>query len=334
MSYGQGSYQAPVLDRGYFDVPMCDQYSNPNPMNSNVVYPGVSMGQLNTTIQGSYSGGGGYTVQPSNVETFVGSRESTYKYIGNNGYASNPYTMSINHSNDQFPAQVYTSTGVQLRVDPRMSSSKIEDNAYKAKTQMMMGPGGVQYAGGYAQQFAPNNPFTMPQMGMNYHNPSAGMGMWNFEPPYSEPVPTYPAVPVQMPMTHMMGGGPMMGGCPMMGGGGPMMPNMVGGQPMGPQMMTGGGPQQMMMGGGGPQRSMPEVQIEDVASAGGKRRRRRVVQAGETPLEDLEEKKPKDKSVMGKINRFLTANSTIYWLIVLLVVLVVAFVVKTVYVDK
>lgn len=328
MSYGQGSYQAPVFDRGYFDVPMCDQYSNPNPMNSNVVYPSVSMGNLNTTIQGSYSGGGGYTVQPSNVETFVGSRESTYKYIGNQGYASNPYTMSINHSNDQFPAQVYTNTGVQLRVDPRMSSSKIEDNAYKAKTQMMMGPGGIPYAGGYAQQFAPNNPFTMPQMGMpmNYQNPSAGMAMWNFEPPYAEPAPTYPAVPVQMPMMpNMMGGG-----CPMMGGGQMMMPNMVGGQPMGPQMMTGGGPMP-------PQRPGPEVQIEDVGSSvGGKRRRRRVVQAaaGETPLEDLEEKKPKDKSMMGKINRFLTANSTIYWLIVLLVVLVVAFVVKAVYVDR
>ncbi len=329
MSYGQGSYQAPVFDQGYFDVPMCDQYSNPNPMNSNVTYPGVPVTQLNTTIQGSYSGGGGYMVQPqpSNLETFVGSRESTYKYIGNQGFASNPYAMSINHSNDQFPAQVYTNTGVQLRVDPRMSSSKIEDNAYKAKTQMMMGPGGIPYAGGYAQQFAPNNPFTMPQMGMNYQNPSAGMAMWSFEPPYSEPVPTFPAVPVQMPMSHMMGGGPMMGGCPMMGGGQMMMPNMVGGQGMGPQMMSGGGPMP-------PQRPGPEVQIEDVGSAGGKRRRRRVVQAaaGETPLEDLE--KPKDKSVMGKINRFLTANSTIYWLIVLLVILVVAFVVKTVYVDK
>jgi hypothetical protein len=221
--------------------------------------------------------------------------------------------MSINHSNDQFPAQVYTNTGVQLRVDPRMSSSKIEDNAYKAKTQMMMGPGGMQYAGGYAQQFAPNNPFTMPQMGMNYYNPSAGMAMWNFEPPYAEPIPTYPAVPVQMPMMPT-----------------PMMPNMVGNNTMVP------GPQ--MMGGGGPQRPGPEVRVEDVGSAGGRRRRRRVVQAGETPLEDLDDDAPKkkaqDKTVMGKINRFLTANSTIYWLIVLLVVLVVAFVVKTVYVDK
>jgi hypothetical protein len=105
-------------------------------------YPPVADNNFNNVVQNNYPNGG-YTVQPSNLESFVGSRESTFKYVGNSGYQSNainPYAMSISHSNDQFPAQVYTNTGVQLRVDPRMSSSKIEDSAYKAKTQIHFEP--------------------------------------------------------------------------------------------------------------------------------------------------------------------------------------------------
>jgi len=125
MSYIQNSYQAPVLNGGYYDVPIQNAYSNPNMMANS--YPSVPEQNFNNVVQNNYSHGG-YTVQPSNLETFVGSPESSFKYIGNAGYNSNainPYAMSINHSNDQFPAQVYTNTGVQLRVDPRMSSYKI-----------------------------------------------------------------------------------------------------------------------------------------------------------------------------------------------------------------
>jgi hypothetical protein len=277
------SYQAPVLNGGYYDIPIQNAYSNPNMMSGS--YPMVPSGEFNSVVQNNYPMGG-YTVQPSNLETFVGSRESSYKYISNSGYNNNPYALSINHSNDQFPAQVYTSTGVQLRVDPRMSSSKIEDAAYKAKTQ--------GYGGGYAQQFAPNNPFTMPQMGMgmNYHNSSSGMGMWSFEPPYAEPFPTFPAVPAQV--FH-----------PMMGGGGQ------------PHMNQ------------GVQRPTPGIRIKD---------------ADEDEDEDDDEvevapkkriiKRVKEHTLIGKMNAFLTDNTTIYWLIVLLVILLVAFVVKSVYVDK
>ncbi len=302
----QGSYQAPVLNQGYYDVPIQNSYSNPNPMSNS--YPSVSDQNFNNTIQNNYPNGG-YTVQPSNVETFVGSRESTYKYVGNSGYQTNPYMMSISHSNDQFPAQVYTNTGVQLRVDPRMSSSKIEDSAYKAKTQMM--------GGGYAQQFMPNNPFTMPQMGMNYnnpssgmgmngYNPSSGMGMWSFEPPYAEPTPTFPAVPAQIfnPMMSGQGGQMMMGG-------------------QGGQMMMGGQGGQMMMGGG--QRATPSIRIKDDEDED---EEVKVVKKKSVVI------KKRDNSTVGKINSFLTDNSTIYWLVILLVILIVAFIVKAVYVDK
>ncbi len=278
-SYPQQQPAAPVFNPGYYDVPIQNQYSNPNPMNQ--TYPSVGAGDFNPMIQSHYPNGG-YTVQPSNVETFVGSRESTYKYIGNSGYTSttNPYAMSINHSNDQFPVQVYTNTGVQLRVDPRMSSSKIEDAAYKAKTQGM--------GGGYAQQFAPNNPFTMPQYGMNYQNPSSGMGMWSFEPPYAEPMPTFPAVPAQMMV--------------------PMLPP--------PQYQQ---QQQANIG-----RPTPAIRIKDEDSD---------VEVEERPKRVIKRKVVK-KSTMEKVNDFLTDNTTIYWLVVLLFILMVAFVIKSVYVPK
>ncbi len=307
MSYIQNSYQAPVQNPGYYDVPIQNAYSNPNQYGGGN-YQNVPSNHFNNVIQNNYPQGG-YVVQPSNLETFVGSRESSYKYIGNGGYNTNPYAMSINHSNDQFPAQVYTNTGVQLRVDPRMSSSKIEDSAYKAKSQMM--------GGGYAQQFMPNNPFTMPQMGMNYQNPSMGMGMWAFEPPYAEQGPTFPAVPAQVYA--------------------PMMPNMMGQHmgPMGPQMMNG---PQMMGGGTMVQRPRPSIRIKDPNDSdeddvdedeGVKIKQKRVVQST-----SIVKKEKKNKSTLEKVNSFLTDNSTIYWLIVLLVILIVAFVVKAVYVDK
>jgi hypothetical protein len=319
----QNSYQSPVLNGGYYDVPIQNAYSNQNMMANN--YPQVGESQFNPMIQNNYPQGG-YTVQPSNLESFVGSRESTFKYVSNSGYNSNPinpYAMSISHSNDQFPAQVYTNTGVQLRVDPRMSSSKIEDSAYKAKSQMM--------GGGYGQQFMPNNPFTMPQMGMNmygqnpsmgmnYHNPSSGMGMWSFEPPFAEQGPTFPAVPAYMP--QVFNPNPYMGQ-QMMG------PNMYGGQ----NMMYGGGQ--------GGQRPTPNIRIrdddEDAYEAGDdeviKAKRNKA-----TPIKSLEKRESKqvkkNRSTLEKVNDFLTDNSTIYWLIVLLVILVVAFVVKALYVDK
>ena len=310
MAYIQNSYQAPVLNNGYYDVPIQNAYSNPNMMANN--YPQVGESQFNPMIQNNYPQGG-YTVQPSNLESFVGSRESTFKYVSNSGYNSNPinpYAMSISHSNDQFPAQVYTNTGVQLRVDPRMSSSKIEDAAYKAKSQMM--------GGGYGQQFMPNNPFTMPQMGMgmNYQNPSSGMGMWSFEPPYAEQGPTFPAVPAQVfnPNPYMVNmAQPMMG-------------------PMGQHVMNGGVPN--MYGGGGAVVQRPTTNIsisdadtddsddEDVVKA--KRNKSTPIKS----LEKREKKERKNKSTLEKVNDFLTDNSTIYWLVVLLVILIVAFVVK------
>ncbi len=300
----QNSFQAPVLNNGYYDVPIQNAYSNPDMMNQN--YQMVSQNQFNPMIQNNYPQGG-YTVQPSNLESFVGSRESTFKYVSNSGYNSNPinpYAMSISHSNDQFPAQVYTNTGVQLRVDPRMSSSKIEDAAYKAKSQMM--------GGGYAQQFMGNNPFTMPQYGMNYNNPSMGMGAWSFEPPYAEQGPTFPAVPAQVfnPNPYMM-------------------PNMNGmmGQQMGQHVMNGGG-----MG-----RPTPNIRIsddEDEGESGEEIKAKRNKSTSIKSLEKREKKEKKNKTTLEKINDFLTDNSTIYWLIVLLVILIVAFVVKALYVDK
>ncbi len=304
MAYMQNSFQAPVLNNGYYDVPIQNAYSNPDMMNQN--YQMVSQNQFNPMIQNNYPQGG-YTVQPSNLESFVGSRESTFKYVSNSGYNSNPinpYAMSISHSNDQFPAQVYTNTGVQLRVDPRMSSSKIEDAAYKAKSQMM--------GGGYAQQFMGNNPFTMPQYGMNYNNPSMGMGTWSFEPPYAEQGPTFPAVPAQVfnPNPYMM-------------------PNMNGmmGQQMGQHVMNGGG-----MG-----RPTPNIRIsddEDEGESGEEIKAKRNKSTSIKSLEKREKKEKKNKTTLEKINDFLTDNSTIYWLIVLLVILIVAFVVKALYVDK
>jgi hypothetical protein len=292
----QNSYQAPVLNNGYYDVPIQNAYSNPNMMNNN--YQQVPQQQFNPMIQNSYPHDG-YVVQPSNLETFVGSRESSYKYISNNGYNTNPYVMSINHSNDQFPAQVYTNTGVQLRVDPRMSSSKIEDSAYKAKSQMM--------GGGYAQQFMPNNPFTIPQYGMNYNNPSNGMGMWSFEPPYSEPNVPFPAVPafVSQPPVMMMSNQQQQ----------MMMPN-----------------QQQMMMMQPQQRPTPNIRIRDndVSEAGD--------DSGDddkksTSIKALKREK-KNKSLLEKFNDLITDNSTIYWLVVLLFVLVISFVVKSLYVNK
>ncbi len=307
MSYIQNSYQAPVLNGGYYDVPIQNSYSNPNMMANQ--YPQVGEAQFNPMIQNNYPQGG-YTVQPSNLESFVGSRESTFKYVSNSGYSSNPinpYAMSISHSNDQFPAQVYTNTGVQLRVDPRMSSSKIEDAAYKAKSQMM--------GGGYGQQFMPNNPFTMPQMGMNYNNPSMGMGMWSFEPPYAEQGPTFPAVPAQVFNPNPYMGQYMMG------------PNMYGGQ--------------NMMYGGGVQRPTPNIRISDDDEDAYEVGDDEVVKAKRnkaTPIKSLEKRESKyvkkNRSTLEKINDFLSDNSTIYWLVVLLVILIVAFVVKALYVDK
>lgn len=305
----QNSYQAPVLNNGYYDVPIQNAYSNPNMMNNN--YPQVGEQQFNQMIQNNYPQGG-YTVQPSNLESFVGSRESTFKYVSNSGYSSNPinpYTMSISHSNDQFPAQVYTNTGVQLRVDPRMSSSKIEDSAYKAKSQMM--------GGGYGQQFMSNNPFTMPQMGMNMYgqNPSMGMGSWSFEPPFSEQGPTFPAVPAFMPQVS----NPYMTQAMMNGG----------------QNMYGNG--QAMMNGG--QRPTPNIRISD--NSEGDDEQEEVIKAKRnksTPIKSLEKREnkyiKKNRSTLEKLNDFLTDNSTIYWLVVLLVILIVAFVVKSLYVDK
>ncbi len=301
----QNSFQAPVLNGGYYDVPIQNAYSNPDMMNQN--YPMVNQNQFNPMIQNNYPHGG-YTVQPSNLESFVGSRESTFKYVSNSGYNSNPinpYAMSISHSNDQFPAQVYTNTGVQLRVDPRMSSSKIEDSAYKAKSQMM--------GGGYGQQFMPNNPFTMPQYGMSY-NPSMGMGAWSFEPPYAEQGPTFPAVPAQVFNSNPY-----------------MMPNMNG-------MMNGQQMGQHVMNGGGMGRPTPNIRISDDDEDEGeegevvkaKRNKATLIKS----LEKKEKKVKKNKSTLEKINDFLTDNSTIYWLIVLLVILIVAFVVKALYVDK
>ncbi len=306
MAYMQNSFQAPVLNNGYYDVPIQNAYSNPDMMNQN--YQMVSQNQFNPMIQNNYPQGG-YTVQPSNLESFVGSRESTFKYVSNSGYNSNPinpYAMSISHSNDQFPAQVYTNTGVQLRVDPRMSSSKIEDAAYKAKSQMM--------GGGYAQQFMGNNPFTMPQYGMNYNNPSMGMGTWSFEPPYAEQGPTFPAVPAQVfnPNPYMMQ---------------QMMPQHMMGQQMGQHVMNGGG-----MG-----RPTPNIRIsddEDEGESGEEIKAKRNKSTSIKSLEKREKKEKKNKSTLEKINDFLTDNSTIYWLIVLLVILIVAFVVKALYVDK
>lgn len=312
MAYIQNSYQAPVLNNGYYDVPIQNQYSNPNMMNNN--YPQVGEQQFNPMIQNNYPQGG-YTVQPSNLESFVGSRESTFKYVSNSGYNSNPinpYAMSISHSNDQFPAQVYTNTGVQLRVDPRMSSSKIEDSAYKAKSQMM--------GGGYGQQFMPNNPFTMPQMGMNMYgqNPSAGMGMWSFEPPFAEQGPTFPAVPAQVfnPNPYMANMGQQMMG------------------PMGQHVMNGG---QNMYGGGGVQRPTPNIRISDADDSDEDEEVVKAKRNKATPIKSLEKrekKERKNKSTLEKVNDFLTDNSTIYWLVVLLVILIVAFVVKSLYVDK
>jgi hypothetical protein len=302
MAYMQNSFQAPVLNNGYYDVPIQNAYSNPDMMNQN--YQMVNSNQFNPMVQNNYPQGG-YTVQPSNLESFVGSRESTFKYVSNSGYNSNPinpYAMSISHSNDQFPAQVYTNTGVQLRVDPRMSSSKIEDSAYKAKSQMM--------GGGYAQQFMGNNPFTMPQYGMSY-NPSMGMGAWSFEPPYAEQGPTFPAVPAQVfnPNPYMMSQHMM----------GPM------GQPM-------------VMNGGGMGRPTPNIRIsdddEDEGEAGEEIKAKRNKSTSIKSLEKREKKEKKNRSTLEKINDFLTDNSTIYWLIVLLVILIVAFVVKALYVDK
>ncbi len=301
MAYMQNSFQAPVLNNGYYDVPIQNQYSNPDMMNQN--YQMVGGNQFNPMIQNNYPNGG-YTVQPSNLESFVGSRESTYKYVSNSGYSSNPinpYAMSISHSNDQFPAQVYTNTGVQLRVDPRMSSSKIEDAAYKAKSQMM--------GGGYAQQFMGNNPFTMPQYGMNMngYNPSSGMGMWSFEPPYAEQGPTFPAVPAQVfnpMMNNQMINGPMMNG-PIMNGGATMV-----------------------------QRPSPNIRIQDVDDDEDVGEEIKAKRNKSTSIKSLEKKEKKNRSTLEKINDFLTDNSTIYWLVVLLVVLIVAFVVKTLYVEK
>jgi hypothetical protein len=309
MAYMQNSFQAPVLNNGYYDVPIQNAYSNPDMMNQ--TYQMVGQNQFNPMIQNNYPQGG-YTVQPSNLESFVGSRESTFKYVSNSGYSSNPinpYAMSISHSNDQFPAQVYTNTGVQLRVDPRMSSSKIEDAAYKAKSQMM--------GGGYGQQFMPNNPFTMPQMGMgmNSYNPSSGMGMWSFEPPYAEQGPTFPAVPAQVfnPNPYMM-------------------------QQMMPQHMMGPMGQPMLMNGGGMGRPTPNIRISDDENEGDNEgeeiKAKRNKSTSIKSLEKREKKEKKNRSTLEKINDFLTDNSTIYWLIVLLVILIVAFVVKALYVDK
>ncbi len=310
----QNSYQAPILNNGYYDVPIQNGYSNPNMLTNQ--YPQVNENQFNPMIQNNYPQNG-YTVQPSNLETFVGSRESTFKYVSNSGYNSNPinpYAMSISHSNDQFPAQVYTNTGVQLRVDPRMSSSKIEDAAYKAKSQMM--------GGGYGQQFMPNNPFTMPQMGMNYQNPSSGMGMWSFEPPYTEQGLTFPAVPAQVfnPNPYM----------------GQHVMNMT-------QHMMNGGVPNMYGGGAVVQRPSPNIRIRDdedsyeddayeIVEDNKKSRRNKTTSI--KSLEKREKKEGKNKNALEKINDFLTDNSTIYWLVVLLVVLIVAFVVKALYVDK
>ncbi len=58
------SYQAPVLNGGYYDVPIQNQYSNPNPMNQQ--YPVVTQDHFNPMIQNNYPMGG-YTVQPSNL---------------------------------------------------------------------------------------------------------------------------------------------------------------------------------------------------------------------------------------------------------------------------
>ncbi len=295
----QNSYQAPVLNNGYYDVPIQNAYSNPNMMANH--YPEVSQQQFNPMIQNSYPHDG-YVIQPSNLETFIGSRESTYKYVSNSGYNTNPYVMSINHSNDQFPAQVYTNTGVQLRVDPRMSSSKIEDSAYKAKSQMM--------GGGYGQQFMPNNPFTIPQMGMNYYNPSSGMGMWSFEPPYAEQGPTFPAVPAQV-------FNPMM-----------QQPNMMQANMMQANMIQANMYQQPHMMGGG-QRPTPTIRIRDDDNDSDDE----VKDKKSTSIKALKREK-KNKSSLEKLNDFLTSNSTIYWLVVLLVVLIIAFIVKSLYVNK
>ena len=326
MAYIQNSYQAPVLNNGYYDLPIQNAYSNPNMMANQ--YPQVAENQFNPMIQNNYPQGG-YTVQPSNLETFVGSRESTFKYVSNSGYNSNPinpYAMSISHSNDQFPAQVYTNTGVQLRVDPRMSSSKIEEVAYKAKSQMM--------GGGYGQQFMPNNPFTMPQMGMNmygnnpssgmgmnYHNPSSGMGMWSFEPPFAEQGPTFPAVPAYMPQVFNPN---------------PYMANM-GQQMMGPNMNGG---QNMYGGGAVVQRPTPNIRIsdDDAYEVGDDEEFIKAKRNKATSIKSLEKRESKyvkkNRSTLEKVNDFLTDNSTIYWLVVLLVILIVAFVVKALYVDK
>lgn len=318
MSFISDSFGSPgaVYNQGYYDNPRCDAYSNTMTVTeSRKKYPTTSGDRFNTDVQhtmngayGGYNMGGGMGIMPANMEPFIGSQESTYKYVSNSGYHTDPYMLAIHHSNDQFPAQVYTNTNVQLRIDPRMSSSKMEDSAYKAKSQMM--------GGGYGAQFAPSHPYSpgLSAYSMNptYHNPSAGFGQWYFDPPYSEPQMSFPPVPVQqyVPMAPMAPTFPN------------MMPQMSQPMQMPMQMpMQGGG------GGGGGARPRPNIKIREVEMDD-------VEEDEEDELSTSLRKLKKKKTTMEKINGFLKDNNTFYWLLVLLVILVVAFVIKVVYVDK
>lgn len=336
MSLLSESFGSPgaVYNPGYYDNPRCDQYSNTmNISESGKKYPITSGDRFNTDIQqtmnGVYSGynvsgGFGNSIMPANMEPFIGSHESTYKYVSNHGYQTDPYMLAITHSNDQFPAQVYTNTNVQLRIDPRMSSSKVEDAAYKAKSQMM--------GGGYGAQFSPNNPYS-PGMSAysthgGYQNPSAGYGQWFFEPPYAEPVMNYPPVPVQqyMPMNMNMGMSSPTFPNMMPQQAGPMMPGPGAMVPMGPQMGGGGhAPGPGPGPGPGPRRPSGGIRIREATEDDD--------EEDEDEMSTSIKKLKKNMTTMEKINSFLKDNNTFYWLLLLLVILVVAFVVKVVYVD-
>jgi hypothetical protein len=329
MSLISDSFGSPgaVYNPGYYDNPKCDAYSNNMTVSqSRKKYPTTSGDRFNTDVQKTMNGAyGGYNfagtggmgmgmgmnnIMPANMEPFIGSQESTYKYVSNSGYNTDPFMMAIHHSNDQFPAQVYTNTNVQLRIDPRMSSSKMEDSAYKAKSQMM--------GGGYGAQFAPSHPYSpgLSAYSTNpmYHNPSAGYGQWHFEPPYSEPQMSFPPVPVQqyMPMAPMTPTFPN------------MMPQMS--QPMMPMQQQ---PHPQMMGGGaqgaGP-RPKPSIRMREA--------REEDEEDESDELSTSIRKLKKKMTTMEKVNAFLKDNNTFYWLLVLLVILVVAFVIKVVYVDN
>jgi hypothetical protein len=87
----------------------------------------------------------------------------------------------------------------------------------------------------------------------------------------------------------------------------------------------------MMQGG---QRPTPNIRISESGDGDDDREVIKARRNKETPIKSLEKRVKKNKSTLEKVNDFLTDNSTIYWLVVLLFILIVAFVVKALYVNK